>query len=108
VTRALESFRFQEAAEVLHRFFWNELADWYLELIKPRFRSEGDERSRAAAQAALVEVLDGVFRLMHPLMPFISEALWRRLPARAGAAREPALMVAAWPKPQAAYDDEAA
>ncbi|HSL71933.1 MAG TPA: valine--tRNA ligase, partial [Longimicrobiales bacterium] len=101
-TRALESFRFHEAAETLHRFFWSELADWYLELVKPRFRTEVESASRTAAQATLVEVLDGVFRLMHPILPFISEALWRRLPERTGAAREESLIVAAWPKPNPA------
>ena len=97
VTDALEAFRFHEAAGTVHRFFWNELADWYLELVKPRFQLEPADASRLAAQATLVEVLDGVFRLMHPLMPFISEALWRRLPERDGVAREDSLMVAAWP-----------
>ena len=66
LTRALEAFRYQEAAETLHRFFWNELADWYLELVKPRFRPEADPAGRAAAQATLVEVLDGTFRLHAP------------------------------------------
>ncbi len=76
-TRALESFRIHEAAERVHRFFWSELADWYLELVKPRLQ---DGSSDDAARATLVAVLDGVFRLLHPFMPFISEALWRRLP----------------------------
>ncbi|MEX2281548.1 MAG: valine--tRNA ligase [Gemmatimonadota bacterium] len=101
VTDALEAFRFHEAAGTVHRFFWSELADWYLELVKPRFQLESMHPSRAAAQATLVEVLDGVFRLMHPLMPFISEALWRRLPDRAGVAKEPSLIVAKWPEPRA-------
>ncbi|MGH7461346.1 MAG: valine--tRNA ligase, partial [Longimicrobiales bacterium] len=80
ITKALETFRFHEAAETLHRFFWSELADWYLELVKPRLRSDAGADSRRAAQATLAEALDVAFRLMHPLMPFISEALWRRLP----------------------------
>ena len=108
LTRALEAFRYQEAAETLHRFFWNELADWYLELVKPRFRPEADPAARAAAQATLVEVLDGTFRLMHPIMPFISEALWRRLPARPGVEREEALIIAQWPQPRADRENEAA
>ncbi len=108
VARALESFRFQEAAETLHRFFWNELADWYLELVKPRFRDDGTGSGRAAAQATLVEVLDGVFRLLHPLMPFITEELWRRLPARRSVEREASLIIAQWPQPQAErVDDDA-
>jgi valyl-tRNA synthetase len=102
VNRALEAFRFQEAAETVYHFFWNELADWYLELIKPRFY-EGPgaatpaSPSKDAAQATLVEVLDTVLRLMHPIMPFVSEALWRKLPL-AGGAREDSLVIAAWPE----------
>jgi valyl-tRNA synthetase len=106
VTRSLEAFRFQEAAETLHRFFWNELADWYLELVKPRFRDDGAGAGRAAAQATLVEVLDGVFRLLHPLMPFISEELWRRLPTRGGSEREASLIIARWPQPRADRADD--
>jgi valyl-tRNA synthetase len=97
VTRSLESFRFQEAAETVYQFFWSELADWYLELIKPRFYESGPPQSKAAAQATLVEVLDTVLRLMHPLMPFISDALWRKLPETTGAQREASLVIAKWP-----------
>ena len=105
VTRALESFRFQEAAETIYHFFWSELADWYLELIKPRFyegpgQPAPDSRSKAAAQATLVEVLDTVLRLMHPIMPFVSEALWLKLPESTGAAREASLVIAKWPDAQ--------
>jgi valyl-tRNA synthetase len=97
VTRSLETFRFQEAAETVYHFFWSEVADWYLELIKPRFFEGASAQSRAAAQATLVEVLDSVLRLMHPIMPFISDTLWRKLPETTGAAREESLVIAAWP-----------
>ncbi|HEX6560274.1 MAG TPA: valine--tRNA ligase, partial [Longimicrobiales bacterium] len=96
-TRALESFRFHEAAEIVYHFFWSELADWYLELIKPRFYEEASSESKAAAQATLVEVLDTVLRLMHPIMPFVSETLWRRLP-QTGEARADSLVIAPWPQ----------
>ncbi|HEY8485253.1 MAG TPA: valine--tRNA ligase [Longimicrobiales bacterium] len=116
-TEHLENFRLNEAALAVRHFFWDELADWYLELVKPRFRVEeaasgGDAeravRSREAAAATLVEVLDGVFRLLHPVMPFISEALWRRLPRVEGREREPSLVVARWPEPQPAREDATA
>ncbi|MGQ0815416.1 MAG: class I tRNA ligase family protein, partial [Gemmatimonadota bacterium] len=97
VTRSLEAFRFQEAAETVYQFFWSELADWSLELIKPRFYEGGSQASQAAAHATLVEVLDTVLRLLHPIMPFISETLWRRLPETTGAAREASLVIARWP-----------
>ncbi|HEY0672445.1 MAG TPA: valine--tRNA ligase, partial [Longimicrobiales bacterium] len=101
VTRSLESFRFQEAAETVYHFFWSELADWYLELIKPRFFPDADAQSTAAAQATLVEVLDTVLRLLHPLMPFISDALWRKLPAVSGARRQESLVIESWPQEHA-------
>jgi valyl-tRNA synthetase len=96
VTRHLDAFRFHEAAESGYHFFWGELADWYLELIKPRMQSEQGP-SRDAAKATLVHVLDGALRLLHPIMPFITEALWERLPVPAGAVREASLVVGHWP-----------
>ena len=107
VTRALEAFRFHDAADAVYRFFWSELADWYLELVKPRMRGDAGEASKRAAQATLVEVLDQILRLMHPIMPFISEALWRRLPERS-TAREDSLIIARWPEPRSQFDDASA
>jgi valyl-tRNA synthetase len=98
VTRHLEAFRLHEAANTLYHFFWGELADWYVELVKPRLAGEAGEASRAAARATLVEVLDQAFRLMHPVMPFVTEALWVRLPRPAGRSREESLVVARWPE----------
>src|SRR5690606_10543446 len=71
--------------------------------IKPRLRGDVGEASRRAAQATLVTVLDGTMRLLHPVMPFITEAVWQRLPWRAGNA--PSLMVADWPAPRAEWED---
>ena len=110
VTRQLEAFRFDEAAEAARAFFWGELADWYLELIKPRMLPDADPASRAAAEATLVTALDTVLRLLHPIMPFVTETLWRKLPARRGADAEPGLMVARWPERRPEWesqDDEA-
>ncbi|HEX2167859.1 MAG TPA: valine--tRNA ligase [Longimicrobiales bacterium] len=99
VTRQLEAFRFHEAAESAYHFFWGELADWYLELIKPRMQPEASAGSRRAAKATLVHVLDGALRLLHPVMPYITESLWLRLPAPGGVAREESLVVGRWPDP---------
>lgn len=104
VTRHLEAFRLHEAADSLYRFFWGELADWYVELVKPRLAGEAGEASRQAARATLVEVLDRAFRLMHPVMPFVTEALWLRLPVPEGRQREESLVVARWPEPVPAWD----
>jgi valyl-tRNA synthetase len=98
VDAALESYRLHESAEATHAFFWGEVADWYLELIKPRMLGEAGEASREAAKATLVAVLDGVFRLLHPIMPFITEALWRRLPWPVEEERAESLMIARWPE----------
>lgn len=105
VTDALERFRFNEAAAAVHAFFWGEVADWYLEMAKPRLRGDAGEASQAAARATLVAVLDGALRLLHPVMPFISEAVWQRLPRAEG---DPAsLMVAPWPKPRPEWESAA-
>ncbi|MEX2584447.1 MAG: valine--tRNA ligase [Gemmatimonadota bacterium] len=103
ITESLERFRLHEAATAGHGFFWGEVADWYLEMIKPRLRGEMGAESRRAAQATLVTVLDRTLRLLHPVMPFITEAVWQKLPWRDGDA--PSLMIAAWPRPEPAWED---
>lgn len=108
VTRHLEAFRIHEASSVVYHFFWDEVADWYIELVKPRFRDGTDEGSRKAAAATLVEVLDGVFRLLHPFMPFVSETLWLRLPTRQGEERPASLVIAPWPESRPEWEDREA
>ena len=106
VTEAFEKFRLQECALRGYEFFWGELADWYLELVKPRLRGDMGEDSRRAAQATLAQALDGAMRILHPVMPFITEAVWQKLPRAADA--EASLIVAAWPQPRPEWEDEAA
>jgi valyl-tRNA synthetase len=106
VTAALERFRFQDAGLRAYDFVWGDLADWYLEMAKPRLYGDMGEPSRNAARAVLAEVLDRSMRLLHPIMPFITETVWQRLPRAEGDA--PSLMVSAWPEPVAAWDDAAA
>jgi valyl-tRNA synthetase len=84
--------RLSDLAETGRRFVWNELADWYLEAIKGRLA--GDSADREVARSVLVHVFDGALRLLHPMVPFISEALWQRLPGRVPGQF---LMRAAWP-----------
>ncbi|MBW3552454.1 MAG: valine--tRNA ligase [Gemmatimonadetes bacterium] len=108
VDAALEGFRVHEAAEAIHGFFWGEVADWYLELIKGRLKGDAGDASREAAKATLVAALDGVFRLLHPIMPFVTDTLWRRLPWPEGVERAESLMVARWPETDPARDDAAA
>lgn len=108
MTRELERFRLHEVAELAYHFFWGDFADWYLELVKGRLRGDEGEESRQAARATLVSVFDGILRLLHPMIPFVTEALWSRLPWPEGSERPEALIVAPWPEgdPKAG-DDEA-
>ena len=98
-TRGLERFRLHEVAEGLYHFFWGEICDWYLELVKSRLNAGADEASREAARTTLVTVLDGAFRLLHPIVPFVTAELWARLPWPDGAQRPDDLIVAPWPTP---------
>src|SRR6266566_4953245 len=86
-TRSLEQFRLDEAAKRCFEFAWKELADWYVEAVKPRLAA-------AAAQAVLAYCFDTVLRLLHPVVPFITEELWQKLPGRKP---DELLILAAWP-----------
>jgi valyl-tRNA synthetase len=70
--------RLNEYAETARRFVWNELADWYLEAIKTRLLTPGDDQQ--VARAVLVHVFDNALRLLHPIVPFVTEAIWQKLP----------------------------
>ncbi|MEX1257285.1 MAG: valine--tRNA ligase [Gemmatimonadota bacterium] len=105
MTDGLERFRLHEAVERGHHFFWGDFADWYLELAKGRLRGEEGEESRAVARAVLVHVFDGVLRLLHPLVPFVTEFLWDRIPWPDGAERPESLLVAPWPSPRAELEN---
>jgi valyl-tRNA synthetase len=105
MTRALERFRLHEAVERIHHFFWGEFADWYLELVKVRLRGESGDASREAARAVLVHVFDGILRLLHPLVPFVTEHLWDRIPWPRELDRPERLLVAPWPRPDPRWND---
>jgi valyl-tRNA synthetase len=84
VEAALESYRFHEAAQSIYQFFWNDFCDWYIEWIKPELNGPNRERA-AVAWRNLFAVFDAALRLLHPVMPFLTEELWHQLPQRAGA-----------------------
>ncbi|MBW3543698.1 MAG: valine--tRNA ligase, partial [Planctomycetes bacterium] len=97
----LGRYQFDAATRSLREFTWNEFCDWYLEMVKPRLRDEGE---RPLAQRVLVGVLDALLKLLHPFAPFITEELWQRLnelaperglPTPACAAES--VMIAPWP-----------
>ncbi|MBP2460921.1 MULTISPECIES: valine--tRNA ligase [unclassified Rhizobium] len=83
VTTAIETQRFNEAAASLYRFVWNQVCDWYVELLKPIFMGE-DEAAKAEAQACMAYVLEQSYALLHPFMPFMTEELWAHTAARDG------------------------
>ncbi|HEU4753783.1 MAG TPA: class I tRNA ligase family protein, partial [Armatimonadota bacterium] len=84
VNDALDRYALGEASWALYHFIWDELADWYLELIKPRLRSE-DAAVSGTAKDVLLHVLEATLRLAHPFLPFITEEIWQSLPGTEGA-----------------------
>ncbi|MEX6501278.1 valine--tRNA ligase [Pseudomonas zhanjiangensis] len=108
VTRQLDAFRFDLAAQALYEFIWDEYCAWYLELVKPVLWDENApiERQRGTRRT-LVRVLEVALRLAHPFMPFITEEIWQRIKGAAGASGE-TLMLQPWPVANEARIDAAA
>ncbi|WP_284758473.1 valine--tRNA ligase [Agrobacterium sp. fls2-241-TYG-188a] len=104
VTTAIENYRFNDAASSLYRFVWNQVCDWYLELLKPVFSGD-DEVAKAEAQACVAYVLEEIYKLLHPFMPFMTEELWAHS-AGEGESRADLLCHTDWPAPQ--FRDDAA
>ena len=108
VTRQLDAFRFDLAAQALYEFVWDEYCAWYLELVKPVLwdESASAERQRGTRRT-LIRVLEVILRLAHPFMPFITEEIWQRIKAQAGAAGD-TIMLQAWPVANQSRIDAAA
>jgi valyl-tRNA synthetase len=105
-TAALEEYRLNDAATLLYRFVWNDLCDWYLEMVKPRL-SNADDPSGPVARGTLVRVLSDALALLHPFTPYVTEVLWQAVHAAQGA-EAPMLMNARWPEGQGLAVDEQA
>jgi valyl-tRNA synthetase len=90
----LSNWRLDLAAHAAYQFVWHELCDWYIELAKRRLGEGADPIERQATQATLATVFDLVLRVLHPMIPFITEEIWQRLPHHGDS---PSLMTAAWP-----------
>jgi valyl-tRNA synthetase len=111
-TRAVDEYRFAEAARTLYAFAWDEFCSAYLELCKSRL---ADPAHRDRARTMLLVGLDTILRLLHPIMPFVTEEIWQHLHEAAGSRRMPwdsgakplasSIMVAPWPAPPAAWMD---
>jgi valyl-tRNA synthetase len=106
---AIAEYRFNDAAQSLYKFVWNEFCDWYLELVKPDMQAGGTRKS--SAQYVLWTVLRETLVLLHPIVPFISSEIWNALPHRQmDADREPTLAKMPFPpvRDTAAYAEDAA
>lgn len=108
LTRHLENYRFDLAAQTYYEFVWNEYCDWYLELSKPVLwdKQASAERLRGTRRT-LVQVLESILRLGHPMMPFITEEIWQRVKDLAGV-EGATLMQAPWPQSDNTASDQAA
>jgi len=84
VTAQLDAYRFDLAAQALYDFTWHDYCDWYLELCKPVLNSDADAPTKRATRHTLVQVLEALLRLLHPIMPFITETIWNNVKAAAG------------------------
>jgi valyl-tRNA synthetase len=131
VHEALGTFRFDVAADRLYHFFWDEYADWYIEMVKPHLQArdggqgaagdlprrphdasdvgvdaaETGLTDRDTARAVLVEVHDRILRLLHPIIPFVTEELWQKLPRRSEDGQT--ISLAPWPVFREEWDDDA-
>ena len=95
---SIEQYRFDHAAQTLYDFVWNEYCDWYLELSKPVLWDDTSSNElRQGTLRTLLEVLETILRLMHPLMPFITEEIWQNVAPRLGISGN-TIMLAQWPE----------
>ncbi len=101
MTRLLDGYFFGEAARLMYDFTWGELCDWYLELSKPALRGEEGEARRRTTQAVLLALFEDVLKLLHPIIPFVTEELWHAFPFG-----EELIERCGWPKPRVAEIDE--
>lgn len=113
VHEAFDTFRFDLASQALYEFTWNQFCDWYLELTKPvlfpRDQEQGSEAQQRGTRHTLVNVLEGLLRLMHPIMPFITETIWQRVqPLSDFSKTHDSIMVQAFPQFDAKKCDQQA
>ncbi len=80
VNKALETYQFHEAVQLLYHFFWDDFCDWYIELVKDEITSEQVNTARDAARSRIITIIEQSLRLLHPFMPFLTEELWQKLP----------------------------
>lgn len=100
VRRALDQYKFNEAANNLYQFIWHEFCDWYLELIKPALSEQAEPRQRESARQTLFFTINRILSILHPFMPFITEELWQKLPNH-----HSSIMVSPYPESDGKHND---
>jgi valyl-tRNA synthetase len=103
VTELFEKFEFGEAGKVLYHFVWDDYCDWYIEMSKETL-AEGSEEQKQTTKSVLLHVLDQMLRLLHPIMPFVTEEIWEYLPKD----DETSIMVSEYPVTNATFDNPSA
>ncbi len=107
VTDHLNHYRLDLAAQDIYEFAWNEYCDWYLELAKPVLNGDAGSARQSGTRQTLVNVLEVLLRLCHPIMPYITEELWQKVAPKAGKSGD-TIMIQPWPKPQTEKIDQSA
>jgi valyl-tRNA synthetase len=103
-SKALHEFRFHEACHVIYRFFWGDYCDWYIECVKTQLAAT-DHHAAVAAWRNIFAAFDAALRLLHPVMPFLTEELWNRLPQPAGVR---SIALDRFPEPRSEWENSAA
>ncbi len=110
VTEALERYDFNEAAGIIYQFFWHEFCDWYIEIVKPILATGNQltvtgQEGKATTQFILVEILETSLRLLHPMMPFVTEEIWQKVkPLNNNETKS--IMLSSWPTINKNFIDE--
>jgi valyl-tRNA synthetase len=100
ITKALRDYRFNEAESLIYDFFWHDFCDWYLEMVKPELTMRTTNDERRTTDTVLISALEDSLKLLHPFMPFVTEAIWQNIEGRKG------IMAADWPKPDRHFIDK--
>jgi len=96
-TKSLKNYRFNEAEALIYDFFWHDFCDWYVEMVKPEIMTQGSGLKAGGTRDVLIRVLEDSLKLLHPFMPFVTEAIWQNIKERES------IMVSKWPESEKRY-----